>query len=107
MGDLGGTRSADSGDARGAEKDQGLRLRSGGAAGGLQAAKVVGTLGVPTFAHVECGLHLGAIDMAMRSCEPFDVPVPADLKGVIERLGGQANTQGGEFAGDETAGRFV
>jgi hypothetical protein len=45
--------------------------------------------------------------MAMRSCEPFDVPVPADLKGAIERLQTMAQSQGGEFAGDETAGRFV
>lgn len=45
--------------------------------------------------------------MAMRSCDPFDVPVPADLKGAIERLQGMAHSQGGEFAGDETAGRFV
>jgi hypothetical protein len=45
--------------------------------------------------------------MAMRTCEPFDVPVPADLKRVIERLQALADSQGGEFAGDETAGRFL
>lgn len=44
--------------------------------------------------------------MAMRSCEPFDVPVPADLKGALERLQALIVGEGGQFVGDEAAGRF-
>jgi len=44
--------------------------------------------------------------MAMRSCDPFDVPVPDDLPGVIARLQVMIVSEGGQFVGDETAGRF-
>ena len=44
--------------------------------------------------------------MAMRSCEPFDVPIPADLRGTLDRVQSLIVRDGGEFSGDETAGRF-
>lgn len=44
--------------------------------------------------------------MAMRSCDPFDLPVPGDLKGTLLRVQAQIVGEGGEFAGDEFAGRF-
>ena len=45
--------------------------------------------------------------MAMRSCDPFDIPVPADLPGVLARVQTLIVGEGGQFAGDATAGRFA
>jgi hypothetical protein len=44
--------------------------------------------------------------MAMRCCDPFDVPVPADLKVTLARVQSAIVGAGGQFAGDEFAGRF-
>ena len=44
--------------------------------------------------------------MAMRSCDPFDVPVPGDLKSTLERVQTTIVGEGGQFAGDDVAGRF-
>ena len=44
--------------------------------------------------------------MALRSCEPFDIPVPADLPAVLARAQGLIEREGGQFAGDARAGRF-
>jgi hypothetical protein len=45
--------------------------------------------------------------MALRSCEPFDIPVPADLPGTLARVQAHIVREGGRFAGDATAGRFA
>ena len=45
--------------------------------------------------------------MGLRSCDPFDVPVPADLTAAIARVRALITGQGGTFAGDTTAGRFA
>ncbi|HKB02148.1 MAG TPA: hypothetical protein VKD90_08010 [Gemmataceae bacterium] len=45
--------------------------------------------------------------MGLRSCDPFDVPVPVDLPGTIARVQALIVRQGGTFAGDATAGRFA
>ena len=45
--------------------------------------------------------------MGLRSCEPFDIPVPADLAGVLARAQSLIVGQGGRFAGDAQAGRFA
>lgn len=45
--------------------------------------------------------------MGLRSCEPFDVPVPADLPAVLARVQQFIESEGGQFAGDATAGRFA
>ena len=45
--------------------------------------------------------------MPLRTCDPFDVPVPADLPAVIARVRALIVGQGGSFAGDQTAGRFA
>jgi hypothetical protein len=44
--------------------------------------------------------------MAMRSCDPFDIPVPADLAGSLARVQRLITSEGGSFSGDTTAGRF-
>jgi hypothetical protein len=44
--------------------------------------------------------------MALRSCDPFDVPVPADLSAALGRMQTLIEQEGGQFAGDATAGRF-
>jgi hypothetical protein len=44
--------------------------------------------------------------MALRSCEPFDVPVPADLPALIARVQSLIVKEGGQFSGDVAAGRF-
>lgn len=44
--------------------------------------------------------------MALRSCEPFDVPIPTDLPGTLARVRAIIVREGGAFSGDETAGRF-
>jgi hypothetical protein len=45
--------------------------------------------------------------MALRSCDPFDIPVPADLPGVLARVESLIVGEGGQFTGDATAGRFA
>ena len=44
--------------------------------------------------------------MGLRSCDPFDIPVPADLPGVLARVQSLIVREGGQFAGDATGGRF-
>ena len=44
--------------------------------------------------------------MALRSCDPFDIPVPADLPAVIARVQSLIVKEGGQFSGDAQAGRF-
>ena len=44
--------------------------------------------------------------MAMRSCDPFDIPIPADLRGTLDHVQSLIVRDGGEFSGDETAGKF-
>jgi len=44
--------------------------------------------------------------MALRSCEPFEVPIPGDLAAVIARVGSLITAEGGQFSGDAAAGRF-
>ena len=44
--------------------------------------------------------------MALRSCEPFDVPIPTDLAATLARVRAIICREGGQFTGDETAGRF-
>ena len=44
--------------------------------------------------------------MALRSCEPFDIPVPADLPAVLARVQRLIESEGGQFSGDAAAGRF-
>jgi hypothetical protein len=44
--------------------------------------------------------------MALRSCDPFDIPVPADLPAVLARVQHLIVGEGGQFHGDATAGRF-
>lgn len=45
--------------------------------------------------------------MALRTCDPFDIPVPADLPAVLDRARRLIVGQGGQFTGDATAGRFA
>jgi hypothetical protein len=45
--------------------------------------------------------------MGLRSCDPFDVPVPADLPAAIARVKALIIGEGGTFTGDVTAGRFT
>ena len=45
--------------------------------------------------------------MGLRTCDPFDVPVPADLPAANARVQALIVRQGGSFAGDATAGRFA
>jgi hypothetical protein len=44
--------------------------------------------------------------MALRSCEPFDIPVPADLPAVLARVQSLIVAEGGKFSGDAAAGQF-
>jgi hypothetical protein len=44
--------------------------------------------------------------MALRTCDPFDIPVPPDLPAVLARVQSLIVEEGGQFAGDATAGRF-
>lgn len=44
--------------------------------------------------------------MAMRSCDPFDIPVPADLQATLSKLQSAILEQGGTFSGNDTAGKF-
>ena len=44
--------------------------------------------------------------MALRSCNPFDIPVPGDLPTVLERVRTLIVAEGGRFAGDAATGRF-
>ena len=45
--------------------------------------------------------------MALRSCDPFDIPVPTDLPGVLARVQSLIVGEGGQFTGDAAAGRFA
>jgi hypothetical protein len=45
--------------------------------------------------------------MGLRSCDPFDVPVPTDLAAVIDRVQALIVGEGGTFTGDVKAGRFA
>jgi hypothetical protein len=45
--------------------------------------------------------------MGLRSCDPFDIPVPADLSAAIARVRALIVGEGGTFAGDVSAGRFA
>jgi hypothetical protein len=45
--------------------------------------------------------------MGLRTCDPFDVPVPADLPGVIARVRALITGEGGTFTGDVKAGQFA
>jgi hypothetical protein len=45
--------------------------------------------------------------MGLRSCDPFDVPVPADLAAAIARVRALVVGEGGAFTGDVKAGRFA
>jgi hypothetical protein len=42
----------------------------------------------------------------MRTCDPFDIPVPADLSATLARVQALIVGEGGQFAGDAKAGRF-
>ena len=44
--------------------------------------------------------------MALRSCDPFDIPMPADLQATLRHLESALQAQGGSFVGNESAGRF-
>lgn len=44
--------------------------------------------------------------MALRSCDPFDIPLPADLQATLRHLESELVSQGGTFEGNETSGRF-
>jgi hypothetical protein len=45
--------------------------------------------------------------MALRSCDPFDIPVPGDLPAALSRVRASIVAEGGMFTGDESAGRFA
>ena len=45
--------------------------------------------------------------MALRSCDPFDIPVPGDLPAVLARVQASIEAEGGIFSGDATAGCFA
>ena len=45
--------------------------------------------------------------MALRSCDPFDIPVPGDLTAALAHAQAVIVAEGGKFAGDATAGRFA
>ena len=45
--------------------------------------------------------------MGLRSCEPFDIPVPGDLPEVLARVHASIAAEGGMFSGDATAGHFA
>jgi len=45
--------------------------------------------------------------MGLRSCDPFDVPAPADLSAAIARVQALIVGEGGSFTGDVKAGRFA
>jgi len=44
--------------------------------------------------------------MALRSCDPFDIPMPADLQATLRHLESALVSQGGSFEGNENSGRF-
>lgn len=45
--------------------------------------------------------------MGLRSCDPFDIPVPGDLPAALARVQAAIAAEGGKFSGDATAGRFA
>jgi hypothetical protein len=44
--------------------------------------------------------------MGLRTCDPFDIPVPTDLPAVLARVRSLIVAEGGQFSGDAAAGRF-
>jgi hypothetical protein len=44
--------------------------------------------------------------MGMRSCDPFEVPVPADVPAALALVQKRIVAEGGKFTGDATAGHF-
>jgi hypothetical protein len=44
--------------------------------------------------------------MGLRSCDPFDIPVPADLPAVLARMQSLITKEGGQFSGDAHGGQF-
>jgi hypothetical protein len=44
--------------------------------------------------------------MALRSCDPFDIPIPTDVHAALARVQQLIVGEGGQFAGDDKAGRF-
>lgn len=44
--------------------------------------------------------------MALKSCDPFDLPLPADAAGAIAKMQALIQKEGGAFSGSEEAGRF-
>jgi hypothetical protein len=45
--------------------------------------------------------------MGLRSCDPFDVPIPANLSAAIARVRTLIREEGGTFTGDAKAGKFT
>jgi len=45
--------------------------------------------------------------MGLRSCDPFDIPVPGDLAAALARVQASIAAEGGRLTGDATAGRFA
>ena len=45
--------------------------------------------------------------MALRNCDPFDIPVPGDVPAVLAHVRASIVAAGGRFEGDATAGRFA
>jgi len=45
--------------------------------------------------------------MALRSCDPFEIPMPADLQATLRHLESSLQAQGGTFDGNESEGRFT
>ena len=45
--------------------------------------------------------------MGLRSCDPFDVPIPADLSAAMSRVRTIIRGEGGTFTGDAKAGKFT
>lgn len=47
------------------------------------------------------------VELALRTCDPFDIPVPGDLPAALARVQSLIVGEGGRFAGDHSAGRFA
>jgi hypothetical protein len=45
--------------------------------------------------------------MGLRTCDPFEIPIPSDLLGTLARVQSLIVGEGGHFAGDEVAGHFA
>ncbi len=44
--------------------------------------------------------------MPLRTCDPFDIPIPADVHATLARVQELIVREGGRFSGDAVAGRF-